>query len=185
MTSVFRSTPLASSPKDAPHRRVDLLDHVAIKPLRRLASKWLTDVEWHVGHRVRQVEEERLILVPIDERDGAPGVEAGQAALVFIRDFRIDDFVSLDQRERRIVTWRRVRVEWPHVIGIRKAEVFVKPVVNRQEPGMMSEVPLAGDACGVSLSLEELGEGYLTVGDTVLRLGPKRAESRPGWDSSR
>ncbi len=126
-------------------------------------------------HRVREVEEEGLILVAIDERDGALGVEAGQPALVFGRDFGIDDPGLPRSRERRIVARLRLRVGWPHVVGIGKAEVFVKPVVNRQEPGMMAEVPLAGHAGGVSLPLEELGEGRLAVGDPVLGLGPEGA----------
>ena len=89
----------------------------------------------------------------VDERDSTLGVEAGQLALVFARDVGIDDPVALDQRERGIGAGLRLRVVGPHVVGVGQAEVFVKPVMNRQEPGMMAEVPFAGHAGGIALLL--------------------------------
>ena len=71
ITSVSFSSPLVSSAsQDLAHGRVDLLDHVAIQALLRLAPVCLTDVQRHVRHRMRQVEEEGPVLVAIDERHG-------------------------------------------------------------------------------------------------------------------
>ena len=151
ITSVFFSRPLASSAsRTSPTRAVDLLDHVAIEALPRLAPVPITDVERHVRHRVREVEEEGPILVAIDERHGALGVKAGQPGLVFGRDVGIDDLVPLDQGKGGIGAGLRLGVGRPHVVGVGETEVFVEPMVDRQEPGMMAEVPLAGHAGGIS-----------------------------------
>ena len=66
-------------------------------------------------------------------------------------------------------------MERPHVVGVGKAEVFIEPMVDRQEPRMMAEVPLAGHAGGIPAGLEDLGQGRLAVGDPDLGVGPECA----------
>ena len=64
MTSVFSSRPCFFEPvEDLPDRPVDLHDHVAVQPARALALELVRHEQRHVRHRVRHVEEERLVLV--------------------------------------------------------------------------------------------------------------------------
>ena len=162
-------------PHDLAHRRVDFLDHVAIQALARLTSIAVADMERHVRHRVREVKEEGLILVTFDKGNRSLGVEARQPALVVGRDLAIDDPVSLDQGKRRISAGFGFWVIRPHVVGVGQPEVFIKPVMERQEARMMSEMPLAGDAGRVPSLLEQLGHRRLAVGDAVLGAGAERA----------
>ena len=47
--------------------KIEFLDGIAVLPKIRLTLKLRTDAEWHVKHRVRQVEKEWSILITLDK----------------------------------------------------------------------------------------------------------------------
>ena len=74
-----------------------------------LVFELFRDGERHVDHRVRHVQEERLVLVAIDEADGVLGVERRQLGEFFGSHGRIDDFVVFEERQRRCFALVRLR----------------------------------------------------------------------------
>ena len=75
MTSVFSSSLyFLSAFEDFADAPVNLHDDIAVKALLRFASELVAHVQRHVRHRVREVEEERSVLVALDELHRALGV---------------------------------------------------------------------------------------------------------------
>ena len=68
--------------EDLADRPVDLHDHVAEQARAGLALELVGDEQRHVRHGVRQVEEERPVLVLLDELHGPLGVPGRQLRLV-------------------------------------------------------------------------------------------------------
>jgi len=60
-------------------------------------------------------------------------------------------------QQSRMVS-RHLRVEAPHVIGIRDAEERVEAVTQRREVGMVAQVPLAQHGRRVALLFERFGD---------------------------
>ena len=85
-------------PADAP---VDLHHHVTEQAGPAFALELIGDIQRHVHHRVRHVDEKWTLLVLLDERDGALGVLRGELLLVFAGNLRVDDFVPVDERQVR------------------------------------------------------------------------------------
>ncbi len=104
--------------EDRTERPVDLADDVAVQALLRGAPELVRRVERHVRERVRQVDEERLIGMRLDECDDFFRVAARQRRLVGLP---LDDRRVPDQGERRVEprVWSgivpRVRA---HVVGV-------------------------------------------------------------------
>src|SRR5258706_7749245 len=85
---------------DAP---VDFHDYVAIQPLLALPLEFVGDMQRHMGHRMRDVKEERPGLVVDDELYRVLGVPRCELRLVWHRG---DGFVLLDQRQGGGSSWR-------------------------------------------------------------------------------
>ena len=88
--------------EDLADRPVHLLDHVAEQAALGLAAELVGDVQRHVHHRVRHVEEERLVLVPVNEAHGVLGVPGGQHVLRGVVHVGVDDGVLVDERQRDV-----------------------------------------------------------------------------------
>jgi len=110
-------------------------------------------------HAVGQVEEERPIPVAFDEGDSPFCVARGELCLIFTCDLRINDLVILEQREVRIPClalggfWREtriIRMQRPHVIGVGQAQPFIEALSCGKELRLMTQMPLAGHAGGVT-----------------------------------
>ena len=133
-------------------------------------------------HRiVRQVKEEWLLLILLDELHGALRVAAGEG--VVLRGFdAFDDVMVFHQRQRRLcgphdarfghdcglassrfaLGQRLVRTALgpfrrrPHVIRIRDAEVMFKSLISRQELRLVTEMPFADAGRCIPTRLEHL-----------------------------
>ncbi len=163
---------------------IDLLHHVAEQAALGLAGELFTHVQRHVDHRVRDVEEERLVVVTVDEVDGVFRVPGGELALFLRRDFRDLDLPAVEERQAGIarlairlagVRGQVIGMERPHVIRVRQAEILVEAMPRRQELREMPKMPLAEDGGCVSARLEQLGDRRFAVRDAVLGFRPQRA----------
>ncbi len=119
-----------------------------------------------------EVEEERLVLVAFDERDGAFGVAGGELALIGGGDLGVDHPVIFYQRQVGVgvLVPRFVDVggmERPHVVRVGQAEVFIEAVAGGEELRVMAEVPFADGGGGVALGAEQFAEGEFAIGDAV------------------
>ena len=155
---------LLQGTEDLPDGPIDLHDHIAVEPLLRLALELVRNVQRHVRHAVRYVQEKRPGLVLLDERDRPLGVPGGQPGLVGVVG---DGLFPLDQWQRRVAARGRGGMLGPHVIGIGQAEVVIEAVAGGQEPGMVAQVPLAVDGGGVTALLDHLGDGRFVVVDAM------------------
>jgi len=80
---------------------------------------------------VSEIEEEGAILVGVDEFDGMFGIPGGELVLIFVRDIGDNDFVVFEHAEVGIVAFTVFGInDWPHVVGVREAEVFVEAVAQ-------------------------------------------------------
>ena len=137
----------------------------------------------------------RLVRVPVDEVHGVFGVPGGQRLLLFRRDLGIDHAIALDQRQRwkpgfLVGGIRRqldvLRMQRPHVVRIRQAEVLVEPVLQRQELRVVAQVPLAEAGGGIAFLFAHFGQRHFVRVDARLpRAAPARRRSRLGGGSSR
>ena len=111
---------------DGPDRGVDLLDHVSIQALFTLATVRLGRMEGNVGHRVRQVEEERLVRMALDEIHRPRCEVPGEAILVGVEPHHLTPLQG-----RQVAPGLGVhRVEGPHVVGVGDAIELVKAVAH-------------------------------------------------------
>ena len=121
---------------------VDVLDDVDVSVLRIWVADFIRHVERNVRHGMRQVDEERLVLVGRNEVDGLLGVAPRDRALVH---GQLDDFLVLEERglplsERRLrVVPENVHacptasgfplvVGMVHVVGVWNTKVSVEAV---------------------------------------------------------
>ena len=77
-----------------PDRPVDFRDDVGIEAAG-LPLELVRHEQRHVRHRVRDVEEERLLAIPLDEADRVLGVPRRQLRLIGVE---LDDGIVLDER---------------------------------------------------------------------------------------
>ena len=136
---------------DLPAGPVDALDDVAVEPAGRLAPEPLRHEQRHVRHGVGQVEEEGLVPVGGDERQGLAGVALGEAGLV---GGVLEDLL-VAQQDRAAAPVGSLR---GHVVAVGDAEVGIEAVARRQEGRDAPEVPLADAAGGVAPGLEQFGD---------------------------
>ena len=87
------------------HAPVEFLDDIGVQSGSGFAAERVARVDRHMGHDVREVEEERLVLVPLDEVDAELGDLAREEILVGIV---AGDFLALEPRQRRYSLDRRV-----------------------------------------------------------------------------
>ena len=92
---------------------------------------------------MRQVKEERLGAVALDEVDGALGV--------VLRQFRLQDRVL----DHRLV---RDHLHRAHVVGVENAVVLVEALFPGQVLLDMAEMPLSDRSRGVAARLQSLGD---------------------------
>ncbi len=92
---VIREFQLAQQVEDATHLGVEVLDGVDVGAFGIGVADVVGHIERDVRHRIGQVEEERALLVFLDEGDAAIRAAAGDGALVH-REF--DDLLVLHQR---------------------------------------------------------------------------------------
>ena len=112
----------------------------------------------HVRHVVREVEEERPVLVLLDERHGPFGVARRHRVLILVRHRGEDHLFAVVHRQIRIRARLRLRAVRPHVIRIRQAEPFIEAAARWHPFGLRAEVPLARHAGCVILLLQHLGD---------------------------
>jgi hypothetical protein len=119
----------------------------------------VTAEERHVRHRVREIEEEGLILVAVDEIDGAfrePGGEEGLVVGVTrsMVTFAIDPVLEGELAP----VFRVFGMELPHVIGVHDAAGFSEAARRRAGFRLVADVPFAEDSGGIALGLEYFAE---------------------------
>ncbi len=122
-------------------------------------------------HRVvAQVEEERPVGVPLDERDRLVGFPVGQ---VLARSPR------RQVRKRRPLVLGGIRIEvMGRVAEVAAAGVEVEPLALG-EPLLGPEVPFADEAGGVPARLEHLGDGHLVELHPARVVGGHELAPRP------
>ena len=168
--------------------KIDLLHRVAIQIARRRSDERCRRVQRHVRGGQRNVGEEPVGAMALDEIDGAVDKPDREGRLVRIE---LDNRVAIVQRqvgeslsegkcaalpgiagqfrafpccrEARIFVGgdRHERMERPHVIRMRDTVKLVETVPHRQELVMVTEMPLAEYARRVSGRLGKLSEGDL------------------------
>ena len=114
------------------HRPVDFFDNIPIEPLPGTSGKTRSGKDRNVRHGMRQIEEEGRPGTALDERDRPLRVASGQLGL--IGSF-LDHPIPIDQRQRRVRPLGGIGVLGPHIVGIRKPEVFIEPLSGRQQFG--------------------------------------------------
>ena len=142
---------------------INLLDDVAVEPAPRGAGEVLARIERQVRHGVRQIDEEVLLLVPLDEVDRAIRVEPRELGLIRVQ---LDYLIALDERD--VLPLRR-----PHIVAIRQAEVLVEAVRERQVLLGSAQVPLAEHRRGVTLLLQPFRDRDLVRVNAARRLRPQ------------
>ena len=115
-------------------------------------------------HRMRDVQEERLVAMPFDERQGLLRVRAREEGLV-LRHFALDSPVP-QQRQRRVVAGIE-RHERAHVVRVGQPEVIVEAVVVGQEFRLVAQVPFPDHARRVAALLEGFGDGHFVRVDAL------------------
>ena len=145
---------------DLTHRPVDLADDIRIGTVHRALSEFRADSERHMRHRMRDVEEERPIGVPIDEVHRALR-EIPRHPILSIQIVDVPDrtVVSVDRQSRPRL--RRFRMTRPHIVRIGDAVVLVEPLSRGKKGLEMTQMPLPEAGRRVAAILEHLGDGDL------------------------
>ena len=121
---------------------------------------------------MRQVNEERFVLVGFDEIDRLLGIAASNRSLV---DRHFDDFLVLEQRrfpfgQRRLGIFPEnvhalpsalrfsLVVRMVHVVRVRNTQVSVETVRSGKHFRMVAEMPFAETGRGVALGLQVIGQ---------------------------
>ena len=154
------------------HRPVDLFDHIAEETALRLACKLLRNMQRHMRHVVREVEEERLLAIRRDELHRALRVFGCEPPLI---RHQLHHVCPRKQRQRRIVGAAR-RMIRPHVVRVRQAVVIIESVRRREERCRTSQVPLPVNRRGVAAVLQQSRQRHLICVQSDLRARPQRAE---------
>ncbi len=156
------------------HGPVDLHDDVAKQTSLTAPLELVGYVERDMDHAVRQVQQEGPIPVSLDEIHGALGVLGREQSLVFPRDLGIDDLVALDQGQiGKPIPGGGVL--GPHVIGIGEAVVLVEAILQRQELGMVAQMPFPEAGRGITLASTQFPEGDFLLVDADVGTGSQSA----------
>ena len=129
------------------------------------------------------VEKKWRVCVVVDEFDGSLGVLGRQLLLILPGNVFVDGLVALDQGEWRIIAFsfwvisrqiNKVRMVGPHVIGVRKPKVMVKPVLQWKELFVVSKMPFPETRSGVIFLFKQLRNCHLTRINAVSRCRTER-----------
>ena len=133
-----------------------------------------------MNHVVRHIQEERLCRIAVNERNRMFSVLRGQLGLFFVRDFRHDRVVALNQRQVRpalqAFLHRQIpnfRMERPHVVAVRQTEVFIESVLQRQELSMVTQMPFSKTGSGVVFLFAHLSQRHLIAVNADIRSRPQ------------
>ena len=118
-------------------------------------------------HVVRQVEEERFVLILLDEIHRTGRIVGSQPRLVGVVAHHLVAIVRRQVGEVEPIAL--LRVIGPHIVRVWQAVILVEAILQRQELAGVAQVPLPEDSGGVALLLEELAHRHLLRVDTVLR----------------
>lgn len=100
-----------------------------------------------------QIEEERFVLVLLDESYRPFGVVGGKPALVGVVACH---FVPVKSgKVGEVEHFALLRMEGPHVIGVGKSVIFVKTVLQGKELWMVSQVPFAEDGGAIAFLFQQ------------------------------
>src|SRR5437868_437679 len=121
-------------------------------------------------HTVSDVEEERPVLVLVDELNGPLGVPSRQLGLIGVLG---DDLVTFDQRQGREFFGWMLR---PHVVGVWQPEIIIEAVMSGEKARMMAQVPFSVNGGGVAARLKHLSDGFFLIADSVLRRRTKSSQ---------
>ena len=84
-----------------------------------------------MGHIMGQIQEERLILILLDEINRTGGIIRSQPCLVRIIT---DNLVSVISRQiREIKDLTLLRMERPHIVRIRQPIIFIEAILQGEE----------------------------------------------------
>ncbi len=134
--------------QDFSRRPVDFLDGVTITTSLGFTFESGTGEKGNVREGVRQIDEEWLILVAVDELDDFLSVAWGDHRLV---DGGLDDpFVSHEGQGHFLAV---------HVVRVRNAEVGIEALLVRKEIRVIADMPFSHADGGVVLGLEDFGNG--------------------------
>jgi hypothetical protein len=94
-----------------------------------------------------------------------------------------DDFVVLEHAEVGVTVTsfiaRReigdIGVEWPHIVGVGEAEVFVEAMAQREKLGRVAKMPFAKNGGSVAALFDELGESHFVVANPDFGAWAERA----------
>ncbi len=165
-------------------RPIDLFDHVPVKAALGVAAKLVADVQGHVRHVVRQIQEERALLVFLDELDRMLRVPGCELVLILVGHLWNGDFVAVEHDQVRVTAlspfvvrrqFHQVRVQWPHVIGVRQPKVFIESVPQRKELGRVTQVPFPKNRSGISPLFHQFGQRGFIAADADFGARPQRA----------
>src|SRR5262249_28666184 len=97
-----------------------------------------------------EVEEEQLLLVPVDEGGRLAGQDVGQVAV------DLDPLLAAVDRAAGFIVGVEVRMS-----AAQEAEVLAEAAAQRVELVLLAEVPFADQPRGVAGRLEPVGDRYL------------------------
>ena len=109
-----------------------------------------------VGNGVREVDEEGLVFVLLDELNGALGEALGEEVGI---GFHFDDFFILEKREEGELVVVLTRVKGVDVVAVGDAEKFIEALSGGEEFRLVAEVPFAEHSGFVSDGFEDFGDG--------------------------
>ena len=84
-----------------------------------------------MGHIMGQIQEERLILILLDEINRTGGIIRSQPCLVRIITDNLISVISRQIREIKDLTL--LRVEWPHIVRIRQPIILIEAILQGEE----------------------------------------------------
>ena len=120
-----------------------------------------------------QIEKERLVLVLLDEINGAGRVVSRKLRLIRVVSHHLITVISRQVRE--VEHLPLLRVERPHVVRVRQAVILIETILQRQELMCIAQVPLSKDSRAITLLLQHLPDRHLIRMDTVIRTRSRSA----------
>ena len=153
---------------DLAHGPVDLHHHVAIKSRAGFALEFLAGPDGHVRHVVRDVQQEMVVFVPLDEVDGVLGVPGGEHRLVLLSDAIDFDLAVFPELQRILAQSGFGSPGWNSHMSFEymRPHDSVESAGRRPRIGLIADVPFAEHRGAISGRLEDLADGG------VLRIEP-------------
>ena len=126
------------------------------------------DTQWHMRHRVRQIEQEGPIGILVDKLDRTPRQLGSDLLLVIEGLDDVIDLVLFVPRKRR-PGFRRLGVSWPHVIAVRNPAVLIESLCSGKKWSVVTQVPLAVTGGGIAERLDHFRDGQFLWMKSYLR----------------